>query len=547
MRILMINVSCGAGSTGRICTDLAASLEELGHEVKIAYGRDRLSKKFQKYAVKIGTDLEVNVHAVYARIFDASGLGSKFGTKKFIKWIKKYNPDIIHLHNIHGYYINIPLLFAYLKSCGKPIIWTLHDCWSFTGHTPYCDFANCKKWENGCGDCPLLTQYPISYIDRSKRNWKWKKLCFTNVQNLSLITPSKWLARLVKKSFLLDYDVKVIHNGIDTSAFFPLKNDFKKIYQIENKKILLSVVSNFDNTKEDFIRLSKLISNDTVIVLVVSTQEQLNKMPSNIIVIKNPNSIKEKDYIYNAADVFINLSCYNDYSMSEFEKKAYDIPVITYKKRGDKERKTNVIIVEKGNIKKVWQEVERVLNLNNIKGFKSVQEEKEYRGYFEEKKRRNLLGKYIILGVASVWDRTKGLDDFIYLHSLLPSTDYQIVLVGLSKKQLKCLPVEIIGIDHTESIEELRVIYSLADVFINPTVVDNYPTTNIEASCCGTPVITYRTGGSPESVPKSQVVEKNNVKHVKELIKNGNLKVIQRKDFDKSSMKEAYLNLYNSL
>lgn len=130
---------------------------------------------------------------------------------------------------------------------------------------------------------------------------------------------------------------------------------------------------------------------------------------------------------------------------------------------------------------------------------------------------------------------------------MLPSTDYQIVLVGLSKKQLKCLPVEIIGIDHTESIEELRVIYSLADVFINPTVVDNYPTTNIEASCCGTPVITYRTGGSPESVPKSQVVEKNNVKHVKELIKNGNLKVIQRKDFDKSSMKEAYLNLYNSL
>ena len=146
----MINVVCGIRSTGRICTDLAEELEAQGHEVKIAYGREEVPDKYKKYAHKIGSDLDVKLHGVRARLLDQSGFGSKRATIKFIEWIKKYDPDVIHLHNIHGYYINIEVLFDYLRTCGKKIIWTLHDCWAFTGHAAYCDAVNCEKWKKGC-------------------------------------------------------------------------------------------------------------------------------------------------------------------------------------------------------------------------------------------------------------------------------------------------------------------------------------------------------------------------------------------------------------
>ena len=156
----MINIVCGIRSTGRICTDLACELEIQGHEVKIAYGRYEVPEKFQKFAVKIGSDFDVKFHALKARFFDACGFGSQNATKKFIAWVKNFNPDVIHLHNIHGYYINIEILFDYLRTCGKKIIWTLHDCWAFTGHTAYCDAVNCEKFITGCGKCPALNKYP---------------------------------------------------------------------------------------------------------------------------------------------------------------------------------------------------------------------------------------------------------------------------------------------------------------------------------------------------------------------------------------------------
>ena len=155
MKILMINVVCGIRSTGRICTDLATTLDAQGHEVKIAYGRENVPEQFQKYAVRIGTDLDVKLHGIRARVADGAGFGSKRATENFIKWVKEYDPDVIHLHNIHGYYINVEVLFKYLKTCGKKVIWTLHDCWSFTGHTAYCDAVNCKRWVKGCHNCPL--------------------------------------------------------------------------------------------------------------------------------------------------------------------------------------------------------------------------------------------------------------------------------------------------------------------------------------------------------------------------------------------------------
>lgn len=341
MKILMINVVCGIRSTGRICTDLAAALEVQGHEVKIAYGREKVPEQFQKYAVRIGSDFEVKLHGIKARLLDGCGFGSRKATEKFIEWVKKYDPDVIHLHNIHGYYINVEVLFNYLKTCGKKIIWTLHDCWSFTGHCVYFDYVGCDKWKTGCGCCPQKSEYPARIgPDMSKKHYETKKKLFTGIKDMTLVTPSQWLADLISQSYLKEYRTRIIFNGVDTDTFKPTKSNIKEQYNCQEKKI--------------------------------------------------------------------------------------------------------------------------------------------------------------VLGVASVWDKRKGFDSFVELSKWLDSS-YQIILVGLSKEQIEKLPKNIIGIERTNSANELAALYSAAYVFVNPTLEDNYPTTNIEAIACGTPVITYDTGGSPES------------------------------------------------
>lgn len=364
MKILMINVVCGIKSTGRICTDLAVALEKQGHEVKIAYGREEVPEQFQKYAVRIGNDLDVKLHALKARLFDAAGFGSKKVTRKFIEWIKNYDPDVIHLHNIHGYYINIEVLFDYLRACGKKIIWTLHDCWAFTGHAAFCEAANCEKWETGCNKCPKKNDYPVSILDKSTENWRKKKAILAGIPGLQIVTPSQWLANLVKRSYLKNYEVVVIHNGVDTSIFKPTDSDLKKELGIENKRV--------------------------------------------------------------------------------------------------------------------------------------------------------------VLGVAALWEERKGLNDFLELSKLLDNSVYQIILVGLSRKQIDDLPQTIIGIERTHSVRDLAAYYSLADFFVNPTYEDNYPSVNIEAIACGTPVITYDTGGSGESAKYyGIVISEKSAKELSQIITNG--------------------------
>lgn len=389
MKVLMINVVCGIRSTGRICTDLAAALEEQGHEVKIAYGRENVPEQFQKYAVRIGNDFDVKRHGLKARLLDGAGFGSKRVTEKFIKWVKEYDPDIIHLHNIHGYYINIEVLFRYLQTCGKKIIWTLHDCWSFTGHCVYFDYVNCNKWEKECNHCPQKKEYPARVgPDFSKRNFNIKKDLFSEIPNLILVTPSQWLANLLSYSYMKKYTVRVIYNGVDTSVFRPVKSEIKEKY--------------------------------------------------------------------------------------------------------------------------------------------------------------NCQGKKIVLGVASVWDKRKGLNTFIELADKL-NDSYQIVLVGLDKEQKKKLPSKIIGIERTNSIQELVSLYSAAYVFVNPTLEDNYPTTNIEAIACDTPVITYETGGSGESAKIYGLsVPQKNVTQLINAIEN--IESIERKkiNIDCKNVVQKYLKLYMS-
>lgn len=365
MKILMVNVVCGICSTGRICTDLAQALEAHGHEVKIGYGRENVPTQFKKYAVRIGSDLEVKLHGVKARLMDAAGFGSKRATIRFIRWVKEYDPDVIHLHNIHGYYINVEVLFDYLRNCGKKIIWTLHDCWAFTGHTAYCDAIRCDRWKQGCYNCPQTKKYPKSMIDRSKENWKRKKICFTGIKNMTLVSPSHWLAGLVKESYLSEYPVEVIHNGIDTTQFKPLANDFRDKYDLKDKFIILGVATSWDEMKgySDFIKVAELVNEDCKVVMVGLTDEQLEKLPENIIGIKRTASVKELVFIYSSADVFLNLSYCENYPTVNLEARACGTPIITYATGGSSESAgKNSISVNRGDVNAILCEMQKIKN-----------------------------------------------------------------------------------------------------------------------------------------------------------------------------------------
>lgn len=365
MKVLIINVVCGIRSTGRICTDLATALESQGHEVKIAYGRENVPKQFQKYAIRIGNDLDIKFHGVKARLLDGAGFGSRTATKKFIKWVEEYDPDVIHLHNLHGYYINVEILFDYLRSYGKKIIWTLHDCWAFTGHTAYCDAIQCERWKSGCYDCPQMKEYPKSVIDRSKENWKRKKKCFTEIKNMMLVTPSYWLAGLIKESYLSEYSVEVIHNGIDTTQFQPMQNDFRDHYGLKDKFIVLGVSTSWDEMKgySDFIKVAKSLDKDCKVVMVGLTDEQLLRLPESIIGIKRTASMKELAFIYSSSDVFLNLSYCENYPTVNLEARACGTPIITYATGGSSESAgKDSVSVKRGDVNAILYEIQKIKN-----------------------------------------------------------------------------------------------------------------------------------------------------------------------------------------
>lgn len=398
MKVLQINSVCGIGSTGRIVADLHDSLIKHGHDSFVAYGCKKPVKCDK--TIKIGSSYSLYKHAIITRLFDWHGFGSKKETISFIEVIKTIKPDIIHLHNIHGYYVNVAVLFNFLKSLNIPIVWTLHDCWVFTGHCTYFDYIGCNKWKDLCSKCPQKREYPKSMLfDQSKRNYLRKKQLFSEIQNLTFVTPSIWMSDLLSCSFLKHYPVRVINNGIDLNVF--------------------------------------------------SYRESQQKIDMNI------------------------------------------------------------------------------------------------------------ENKFVILGVASQWEKRKGFKHFLDLSNLL-NYDEVIIMVGLSKNQINNLPNNVIGVSHTNSVDELAELYSIADVFFNPTLEDNFPTTNLEALACGTPVITFNTGGSIESIDRNtgHVVEKGDIAQVKCLIgeiKHNGKSFYHQKCIDrassfycKSKMINEYLDLYQN-
>lgn len=395
MKVLQINTQSSTSCIGRITVCLYQVLDKHGHDCLIAYGRGNPPEDAD--TLKIGSVFDVYAHVLKARLLDSAGFGSVWATRKLVEQIKEYDPDIIHLHSLHGYYINIEVLFRYLAEAQKAVVWTFHDEWSFTGHCPCFSFIGCCKWKTGCGHCPRVHEHPASILlDRSRRNYRKKKELFNLVDNLTIITPSQWMAGLVKQSFLARYPVRVIHNGIDLSVFKPISGNFRYENHLENK--------------------------------------------------------------------------------------------------------------------------------------------------------------FVILGVSNLWDPTKGMKTFVELSERL-GKEFQIVLVGLSQEQKKHLSQNIIGIMHTDNVQELAEIYTAADAFVNPTLEDNFPTTNLEALACGTPVITFNTGGSPESIDKTCgiVVEKGNVDALEAALRTLKRKnfsqeacLARAREFDMNKRFEDYLDLYQT-
>ncbi len=355
MKVLQINSVCGIRSTGRICTDIAEVLEQQGHECKIAYGRESVPEKHQRFAVRIGNDFSVKADGIKTRIFDNAGFNCAKSTRRFLSWVKEYNPDIIHLHNLHGYYLHIGLLFDFLKSFGKPVVWTLHDCWAFTGHCAYYDFAGCDKWKTQCFDCPQKKEYPASLLlDRSRQNYSKKSETFNSLDNLYLVAVSDWIARQKESSFLKSKPLTIINNGIDLNSFKPTASNFKEKHSIIDKRVFLGVASVWDRRKgfDAFLELSKMINKDEAIVMVGLNKEQLRILPKNIIGIERTNSIQELAEIYSAADVFVNPTSEDNYPTVNLEALACGTPVVTYNTGGSPEciSEGSGIVVPKGDI-----------------------------------------------------------------------------------------------------------------------------------------------------------------------------------------------------
>ncbi|MBO5332524.1 MAG: glycosyltransferase [Clostridia bacterium] len=309
MKVFQINSTCGYGSTGRIAVDILKEVEKNGGEGIIAYGRNSAPENVNSY--RIGSDLQVKIHGVLSRITDRQGFYGTSATKKLIEKIKEYNPDIIHLHNIHGYYLNVAVLLKFLKEYNKPIVWTLHDCWAFTGHCAHFSYEKCDKWRTECYSCPLKKEYPTSLVmENSRKNFADKKKYITALKDLNIVTPSHWLAGVTRESFMGKYPVTVIYNGVDLNEFKPTESDFRKKNHLEDKQIILGVANVWTEKKglTDFYSLNEKLRDNQVIVLVGLSDSQIATLPKGIIGIKRTESIKELAEIYSTADVFVNPS-----------------------------------------------------------------------------------------------------------------------------------------------------------------------------------------------------------------------------------------------
>lgn len=368
-KLLIVNPAKNYGSTGKIAEQIGLMAITNGWEVRFAHS-SRYERPSKLKSLTTGNKLGERFHALMAYFFDRQGLYSKSATKKMIAAIKEYAPDIIHLHNVHGYYLNYPMLFSYMAKANIPIVWTMHDCWSFTGHCTYFDMVGCEKWKTHCGHCPNLADYPKAIIDRSYKNFELKCSLFTKIKDLTMVPVSEWLGDLTRQSFMGKYPVHVIHNGIDLSVFRIKENNVRNRYNLQDKYIVLGVSSNgFTGRKgmTDFIKLSQILPSEFQIIMVGLKDEEKNLLPANILGLTRTANVEELVDLYNAADVFINPTYSDNFPTTNIEALACGTPVVTYQTGGSPEaidNNTGVVILQ-GNVHELANAIQR-LKVNPI-------------------------------------------------------------------------------------------------------------------------------------------------------------------------------------
>ena len=360
-KLLQINpVVRVSTSTGRIMQEIGELAMRNGWESYVAYskGRDGI-RTCASHTIPIGNKWDTWMHGLETRLLDRHGLASVSATYDFIKHLKEISPDIVHIHNIHGYFLNYPVLFEYLSKSGIPVVWTVHDCWLYTGHCYYYSYIQCNKWESGCGDCPQKRKFPASWwLDRSARNYQDKQEAFTSMPygKLTIVPVSDWIRGEMSRSFLKGYPFRVIHNGIDTEVFTVYgAEEVKRKYGWQGKHVLLGVASIWSEEKglSDFIKLAQRLREDEVIVLVGVTEELKSQLPQNVYGIRRTENIRELAQLYSAADVFVNPTWQDNYPTVNMEAIACGTPVVTYRTGGSVEAVTEDtgFIVEQGDVK----------------------------------------------------------------------------------------------------------------------------------------------------------------------------------------------------
>ncbi len=331
MKILQISPEGNFGSVGTIAEQIGELIIQNGYQSYIAIGNSKFKSSSILY--KIGNIINRIMHAIETRIFDNNGLGSRTSTKNLIKWIENLNPDLIHIHQLHGYFINYKVLFEYLRTTKIPIVLTLHDCWTFTGHCAYFESINCVKWKTHCNNCELLNDYPKSLIfDNSFNNFILKKNLFTSVNNLTITTVSNWLSDKVSESFLKHIPRQVIYNGVDINLFNSINRDTNKVFDSDKKFVVLGVASPWNERKglNDFIELAQILDDDVIIVLIGLNKKQIKSMPKNIIGLPK---VKDKNVLamhYKSANLFLNLSIAETFGLTTIEAMACGTPVVVY-------------------------------------------------------------------------------------------------------------------------------------------------------------------------------------------------------------------------
>lgn len=321
-----MNIVYEYGSTGRLIKELMNAAKNEGHEVLCAYGRYEQAPSDDTFY--FGSKIQSAYHLLMTRLFGGHGLHSSLATRKLIKRIEDFNPEVIHLHNLHGYYLNVPMLMQYIKTKDVKVVWSLHDAWCISGSTAHFDYYGCKEWDEGCVICNETRSYPEAILfPNQRRNFKWKKDSFTGLKNAHIILASNWLTDIMKQTFFKEYPISLIYNGIDLETFSPL---YKKAPKDKIK--LLGVANDWNDKKgyPDFMELSSRLSNKYELTLIGLSGKQLTQLPQNIKGIKRTSSLEELVNYYQESDIYLNLSVEETMGMTTVEAMACGTPCIVY-------------------------------------------------------------------------------------------------------------------------------------------------------------------------------------------------------------------------